>query len=70
MAKPGKTGKQKNRSGAKKRFRLTGKGRFAHLKAAHNHLLQQKSKKAKRLAGQSIVESGVFSATLKRMLPN
>jgi len=68
---PGKArpGKQKTSSSAKKRIKRTGKGTFAHEKAAHNHLLQQKSKRQKRLAGRTIIASG-YGKTLKRLLPN
>ena len=68
---PGKarTGKQKTSSSAKKRFKKTGKGQFAQQKAAHNHLLQQKSKKQKRLAKQTIIASSAYKKQLKRMLP-
>ncbi len=68
---PGKArpGKQKSLSAAKKRFKKTGKGQFAQQKAAHNHLLQQKSKKQKRLAKQTIITSKAHSKQLKRMLP-
>ena len=63
------TGKQRTSSSAKKRFKKTGKGKFAQRKAAHNHLLQQKSKKQKRLARQTIIASPAYSKQLKRMLP-
>lgn len=68
---PGKArpGKQRSSSGTKKRIKLTGKGSFAHQKAAHNHLLQQKSKRQKRLAGQTIVASPAYSKMLKRLIP-
>ncbi|MFH0821027.1 MAG: 50S ribosomal protein L35 [Candidatus Peregrinibacteria bacterium] len=66
----GKVGKQRNRSGAKKRFKKTGKGLFAHKSAAHNHLLQQKSKKSKRRAGKSVIVDSTFRKTMQRMLPN
>jgi len=68
---PGKAtpGKQKSSSSAKKRFKKTGRGQFAQQKAAHSHLLQQKSKKQKRLSKQTIVTSKVHSKQLKRMLP-
>ena len=68
---PGKAkpGKQRNSSAAKKRIKRTGKGAFAHEKAAHNHLLQQKSKKQKRLSGRTLKVSG-STKILKRILPN
>jgi len=68
---PGKArpGKQKTRSTAKKRFKKTGSGKFAQEKAAHNHLLQQKSKRQKRLAGKTILSNSAHTKQIKRMLP-
>ena len=68
---PGKArpGKQKTSSATKKRIKRTGKGTFAHEKAAHNHLLQQKSKKQKRLAGRTL-KANAYKKTLKKLLPN
>lgn len=67
---PGKArpGKQKTRSSASKRIKRTGKGTFTHEKAAHNHLLQQKSKRQKRLSGRKLVVKG-YKKTLKKVLP-
>ena len=67
---PGKArpGKQKTSSSTKKRIKRTGKGTFAHEKAAHNHLLQQKSKKQKRLAGRTL-KVNAYKKTLKQLLP-
>ena len=69
---PGKarTGKIRSSSSAKKRIKRTGKGAFAHEKAAHNHLLQQKSKRQKRLAGKTLKVQGGYDKMLKRLLPN
>ena len=69
MANKSKPGRQKTMSGAKKRFKKTGKGRFSHNKPAHNHLLQQKSKRQKRLFRQSILAPEVYSKQLRRMMP-
>ena len=69
-AKLARTGRARSHSGAKKRFKRTGKGYFAAQKAAHNHLLGQKSKRQKRLSGKTIVVSNTFSKPLNRMLPN
>lgn len=68
---PGKArpGKQKTSSSAKKRFKITGTGKITHEKAAHNHLLQQKAKRQKRLAGKGIVVSG-YTKAIKKLLPN
>ena len=67
---PGKArpGKLRTSSSAKKRIRKTGKGCFAHEKASHNHLLQQKSKKQKRLASKVLKLSG-YNKTAKKLLP-
>jgi ribosomal protein L35 len=69
---PGKArpGKQKSSSAAKKRLKKTGGGKWANQKPAHNHLLQQKSKRQKRLGRHSsIITTGVFAKQIKRMLP-
>lgn len=68
---PGKArpGKSKTNSSAKKRIRRTGKGVFVHEKAAHNHLLQQKSKKQKRLSKKSLKLKG-YKKAVKKLLPN
>lgn len=68
---PGKArpGKIRSSSSAKKRIRKTGKGTFAHEKASHNHLLQQKSKKQKRLSKKTLILKG-YTKTTKRVLPN
>ncbi len=68
---PGKAspGRQKTSSSAKKRFKKTGTGKFAQQKAAHNHLLQQKSKRQKRLSKQTIIASKAYTKQLKRMMP-
>ncbi len=70
MANKARPGKIRTKSGAKKRFKLTGKKRYASNKSAHNHLLGQKSKRQKRLFGHSIVGSDVFNKQLKRQLPH
>ncbi|PIZ73987.1 50S ribosomal protein L35 [Candidatus Peregrinibacteria bacterium CG_4_10_14_0_2_um_filter_43_11] len=69
---PGKArpGKIKSSSSAKKRFKKTGKNQFAQQKASHNHLLQQKSKRQKRLAGKTIITNKAYLKVLKRLLPN
>lgn len=63
-----KTGKIRVCSSAKKRIKRTGSGAFACQKASHNHLLQQKSKRQKRLASQSIKLDNTYQKTLKRLL--
>lgn len=69
---PGKArpGKIRSSSAAKKRFRKTGTGKFVNNKPAHNHLLQQKSKKQKRKAKKLMLTSKSYSKKLQRLLPN
>jgi ribosomal protein L35 len=68
---PGKArpGKIRTSSSAKKRIKRTGKGAFVRAKASHNHLLQQKSKKQKRLSKQ-MIKLNSYKKTLKQLLPN
>ncbi len=65
----GKVGKQKNRSVAKKRVRQTGSGKFAVEKAAHNHLLLQKSKAKKGEASRVVLLAPGDASRVKKMLP-
>lgn len=51
--------KMKTHSSAKKRFRVTGKGKIKHFQAGKRHLLRKRSKKAKtRLTGPDILSAG------------
>jgi ribosomal protein L35 len=66
-AKPGKI---RTASGAKKRIRKTKKGKYVCEKAAHNHLLGQKSKRQKRLHHKKMMANNpVYGKQLKRLLP-
>ncbi len=50
--------KMKTKSGAKKRFKLTGTGKVKRKHAFHNHILTKKHKKRKRnLAKTGLVHS-------------
>lgn len=71
-AKVGKVGKIKSLSSAKKRIKRTknGKGEYQVAKAAHNHLLLQKSKKQKRKARLGIMVDSSHNKQIQRMLPN
>lgn len=62
-------GKLKSHSGAKKRVRKTGSGKFAMKRNSRNHLLQQKSKKAKRQNRTLMVDKRDEKA-LRALLPN
>ncbi len=66
--RPGKTGKQKTKSAAKKRIRTTGSGKLAHEKVAHNHLLLQKSARQKNLASKVTLIPKGFTDVLKKLL--
>jgi large subunit ribosomal protein L35 len=63
--------KIKSRSSFKKRIRITGTGKIKVMKAARRHLLQQKSKKQKRLGktGKAIISSQTFNYQVKKALP-
>lgn len=51
--------KQKSHSGAKKRFRVTKRGKVLHKRQNRNHLLEKKSARHKRrLAGDSELTGG------------
>lgn len=48
--------KMKTHSSAKKRFKLTGKGKVKRFQANTSHLMRKKTKKAKlRLSGSTLV---------------
>lgn len=63
--------KQKTRSSAKKRFRVTGTGKIKTMKAGRKHLLQQKSIKQRKLGnrGKAYLLHKSFEYEVKRMLP-
>ncbi|MDD5623352.1 MAG: 50S ribosomal protein L35, partial [Candidatus Peribacteraceae bacterium] len=60
--------KQKSHSGAKKRIRRTGSGRFACKRRGRSHLLQQKSRRQKRLP-RTLVPLGSNQQNLRSLLP-
>ena len=60
--------KMKTHSGAKKRFKVTGKGKVKRFHAGTSHLKRKKSKKAKRnLRHSTLVDKGQ-AATIRRDL--
>ena len=63
--------KQKTRSAAKKRVRVTGTGKIKVMKASRKHLLQQKSAKQKRLGkkGKALITSDTHAAHIKGAMP-
>lgn len=61
--------KMKTRSGAKKRFRITGKGKVKYYATGKRHILTKKKPKRKRhLRGSRILGGGDAKQT-KRLLP-
>ena len=60
--------KMKSHSGAKKRIRKTGSGKLAMKRHGRNHLLQQKSKRQKRLDRTMILHPSNLNA-VKHLTP-
>ena len=61
--------KMKSHSGAKKRVWKTGSGKYAFKRHSRRHLLQQKSKRQKRLPGTVVANKRDYMH-LQGMLPN
>ncbi len=61
--------KMKSHSGAKKRVRKTGSGKYAMKRNSRNHLLQQKSKRSKRTNRTLVIDKRDESA-LRALLPH
>ena len=61
--------KIKSDSGAKKRFKRTGKGGFKHAQAHRRHILTKKSSKRKRHLRCMKMVAGVDVEQLNRMIP-
>lgn len=59
--------KQKSHSGAKKRVRKTGSGKFTMEKAAKRHLLANKSHTQKKLGAKKIVVHSTNEKHLRMM---
>ncbi len=60
--------KMKSHSGAKKRLRKTGSGKIAFKRHGRNHLLQQKSKRQKRLS-RTVLADDVDTKRLNHLVP-
>ena len=58
----------KSHSGAKKRVRRTGSGKVVMKRNSRNHLLQQKSKRQKKL-NRTLVTDKSENKSLKSLLP-
>lgn len=61
--------KLKNHSGASKRFKRTGSGKWLRRKAKVRHILTSKSPRVKARLGKSAVVSKVDEYSLSRLLP-
>jgi large subunit ribosomal protein L35 len=61
--------KLKTKSGAKKRFKVTGSGKIKRKKAYLNHILTKKETKQKRRLSQKTVVRKEDENNIKLMLP-
>lgn len=61
--------KVKTKSGAKKRFKVTGTGKVKHKHAYKNHILTKKETKQKRRLGNKAVVKKEDMSNIKPMLP-
>ena len=61
--------KLKTKSGAKKRFKITGTGKIKHKHAFKNHILTKKGTKQKRRLGNKTTVKKVDEGNIKPMLP-
>ena len=62
--------KMKSKSGAKKRFTLTGTGKIKRKHAYKSHILTKKTKKQKRNLTYSTMVDKADEANIKRLLAN
>lgn len=61
--------KLKTKSGAKKRFKVTGSGKIKRKKAYMNHILTKKETKQKRRLAQKTTVRKEDEGSIKAMLP-
>lgn len=61
--------KMKSRSGAKKRFRTTGTGKFRRNKKGRRHILTKKTTKRKRKLRKPALVAECQEHQIRRMLP-
>ncbi|MBS1558673.1 MAG: 50S ribosomal protein L35 [Bacteroidetes bacterium] len=61
--------KIKTKSGAKKRFKVTGSGKIKRKRAFKNHILTKKTTKQKRHLGHKVTINKADEANIKPMLP-
>ena len=60
--------KLKTKSGAKKRFKITGTGKIKHKRAFKNHILTKKETKQKRRLGNMALVNKADMNNVKAML--
>ena len=60
--------KMKSKSGAKKRFQLTGTGKLKRKHAYHGHILTKKSQKRKRNLDHTAIVEKADEGNIKKML--
>jgi large subunit ribosomal protein L35 len=60
--------KMKTHSGAKKRFKLTAKGKVKARHAGMSHILEKKSPKLKRTKKQDLILSAADQKTAKKLI--
>lgn len=70
MGKKVKKYKLKTHSGAKKRFKKTGSGRYKHKQAHLRHILTKKSTKRKRQLRKLHEVENCHIDAIEQMLPN
>lgn len=61
--------KVKTKSGAKKRFKVTGSGKIKHKRAYKNHILTKKETKQKRRLGHKALVKKEDLDNIRPMLP-
>ena len=61
--------KLKTKSGAKKRFKVTGSGKIKRKRAYVRHILTKKTTKQKRRLGNKVTVKKVDESNVKLMLP-
>ncbi|MDR0739116.1 MAG: 50S ribosomal protein L35 [Oscillospiraceae bacterium] len=61
--------KIKTHSGAKKRFKISGKGKFIRSKANKSHILDKKTRKRKRNLRHTAVTDRTNFSVIRHMLP-
>lgn len=62
--------KQKSHTGAKKRIKITARGRVMFKKPCKNHLLFNKSKRQKRSFRKGVAANNSDVPKIKSLLPN